>query len=218
MPLVSVGCVSMCECVRISSLLQEKCLFLAPLTHFCHITHPLMPSCSFSHCVPPSSLVPTLHAPPRICGLSAGEGINRSTLIQIVGKISNLMITRCNNMVLVLEEVRVACTICESERLSVFMCGCFPSPLTFCDVEGVHVTACASNIHASVSGPLRHPHTYKHTHTHTHRNTAHFHIYIYVIHTYIHTCIYIHIYIHIHIYTHICMHACKQASMHIIYT
>jgi hypothetical protein len=73
-------------------------------------------------------------------------------VIRIEGKCSNLVVTKCCNIVLMVDEIAAACTISESELVSIVVRGTFPSPLTIRGVNGICLTCGQNNVHSSVSG------------------------------------------------------------------
>eukprot|EP00277_Geminigera_cryophila_P002530 CAMPEP_0179412678 /NCGR_PEP_ID=MMETSP0799-20121207/4611_1 /TAXON_ID=46947 /ORGANISM="Geminigera cryophila, Strain CCMP2564" /LENGTH=185 /DNA_ID=CAMNT_0021184935 /DNA_START=87 /DNA_END=641 /DNA_ORIENTATION=- len=79
------------------------------------------------------------------------SGNRRSTLIKISGNCSNLVVTRCSNIMVMVDQVSTACTVTECKHVSILVRGNFPSPLTIRSVEGVHFTCGHNNIHSSVS-------------------------------------------------------------------
>ena len=83
---------------------------------------------------------------------AAGLGKSRSTLIKIKGICSNLFVTKCCNVVLMVDEIAMACTIAECEHVSIINRGAFPSPVTLRSVQGINLTAGHNNIHCSMSG------------------------------------------------------------------
>eukprot|EP00802_Teleaulax_amphioxeia_P018352 Tamp_18543.p1 GENE.Tamp_18543~~Tamp_18543.p1 ORF type:complete len:387 (+),score=47.10 Tamp_18543:80-1240(+) len=78
-------------------------------------------------------------------------GNERSTLIKIKGRCSNLVVTKCCNVVLMVDEIGAACTVSESEYVSIIVRGTFPSPLTIRGVNGLHFTCVQNNVHSSLS-------------------------------------------------------------------
>ena len=95
---------------------------------------------------------PSLTAMPGPPGVAAGLGNERSTLIKIKGRCSNLVVTKCCNVVLMVDEIGAACTVSESEYVSIIVRGTFPSPLTIRGVNGLHFTCVQNNVHSSLSG------------------------------------------------------------------
>jgi hypothetical protein len=87
-----------------------------------------------------------------IPGVCAGLGNERSTVIIIEGKCSNLVVTKCCNIVLMVDEIAGACTVSESEHVSIVVRGTFPSPLAIRGVNGLCLTCGQNNVHSSVSG------------------------------------------------------------------
>jgi hypothetical protein len=73
-------------------------------------------------------------------------------VIIIEGKCSNLVVTKCCNIVLMVDEIAGACTVSESEQVSIVVRGTFPSPLTIRCVNGLCLTCGQNNVHSSVSG------------------------------------------------------------------
>ena len=89
---------------------------------------------------------------PRRCCHSAGLGNNRPQIIRLKGRCSNLAITKCCNVILMVDEIFLALHVTESEEVSIIVRGAFPSPITIRGVNGIHITAGQNNIHSSVSG------------------------------------------------------------------
>ena len=73
-------------------------------------------------------------------------------MIRIEGKCSNLVVTKCCNIVLMVDEIAAACTVAESEHVSIVVRSTFPSPLTIRGVNGLCLTCGQNNVHSSVSG------------------------------------------------------------------
>jgi hypothetical protein len=82
----------------------------------------------------------------------AGVGNTNPMIMKIKGRCSQLTVTKCFNVVLMLDEISTACHVSESERVSIVVRGAFPSPIIVRSVQGLHFTAGHNNIHSSVSG------------------------------------------------------------------
>ena len=83
--------------------------------------------------------------------LCLSEKCDRPTLIKIGGKCSNLVVSKCCNVSIMLDEISSACCVSESEHVSVIIRYVFPSPITARSVQGLLIIAGQNNIHCSVS-------------------------------------------------------------------